>query len=182
MAEMLVAVVVGLLVMVGLHQMFVTSLKSEATTSSQMEADRKAQVAMDDIAFWLRQSAPSIRYGIPAILEDADPQHPDRIHFSAPPDANLEPDPNAALRYWMESGAIRRGIGGNGYNGGVILAGDVSDLSFTFLRFDSGTLQLEPTSLAAETAAVKVRLTVRQGRVSSRLESTVRLRNMWSNR
>lgn len=180
-AEMLVAVLVGLLIMAGLYRMFVAGLATQTTATSEVEVVRKAQVVMDDIAFRLRQSAPSTLYGWPAILEDADPQYPDRIHFAAPPGSNLEPDPTAEVRYWLRTGALRRKIGGNNYTGGEVLAGDVSQLVFTFYRYDASANLFVPTDLAAETVAVKVQLTITEGKVSSTLESTVRLRNM-SNR
>jgi Tfp pilus assembly protein PilW len=181
--EMLVAMLVGLLVMIGLHQMFVASVTTEATTSSQMEVDRKAQVAMDDITSRLRQSAPSALRNVPAILDEFDSSHPDRIHFAAPPRADLEPATDANgqaqdVRYWFNSGALKRKIGGTGYAGGVVLADSATLLTFTFYRYDPATKSLVTPSTAAQTVAVQVQLTITEGRLSSHLQSKVRLRNM----
>ena len=170
MAEMLVALVVGLLVMVGLHQMFVTGLTSQTTTSSQMAVDRRAQVAMDEITSMLRQASPSLLYLKPAVLEDYDPQHPDRIHFAGAPGANLEPAPD--IRYWLNSGRLMRNIGASGYTGGGVLATGVTDLGFTF--YDAAG---NPTTLAAQTVRVGIALTIRDGRSWSIMESSARLRN-----
>lgn len=183
LAEMLVAMLVGLLVVSGVYQLFVAGLTTQTTTSSQVELDRKAEVAMDDIAFRLRQGGRSILYNTPAILDDWDSQHPDRIHFAAPPGADLEPVPDPSgqpqeVRYWLNGHALMRKIGGSGYSGGVAAASDVQQLSFTFYAYDGSTGQLVPTTLAAQTVAVKALLTLQDGTTTSELESTIKLRNM----
>lgn len=180
--EVLVALFIGLLILVGLHQMFVAGVSTEVTTSSQMEVDRKVQVAMDDIASRLRQAAPSILTGARAILSDFDSAHPDRIDFAGPPGDNLEPPRDASgniihNRYWLNSGAVMRKIGGNGYTGGDQLADGAKSLAFQFYSRDPVTSQLTPTTLAAQTVAVRVSLTIRDGKITSTLQSTVSLRN-----
>lgn len=181
--EVLVALFVGLLIMIGLHQMFVAGVSTEATTSSQMEVDRKAQVAMDDITSRLRHASPSTLTGAPAILADYDSAHPDRIDFAGPPGADLEPPKDGGNntihnRYWLETGSLKRKIGGSGYTGGDVLADSATQLVFSFYARDPITKQLVPTNLAQQTAAVQVKLTIQQGRLSSSMQSTVGLRNM----
>jgi phosphotransferase system glucose/maltose/N-acetylglucosamine-specific IIC component len=170
MVEMLVAVAVGLLVMVGLHQMFVSTVTTQTTTSSQMEVDRRVQVAMDEITSLLRQAAPSTLLLKPAVLDNYDAQHPDRIHFAGAPSPNLEPGPD--VRYWVSTGQLRRNIGASGYAGGSVLATGVTDLRFTFYNA-AGT----QTTAAVETVRVAATLTIRDGRNWSIVQSSVKLRN-----
>ncbi len=181
--EVLVALFIGLLVMIGLHQMFVAGVSTEATTSSQMEVDRKAQVAMDDITSRLRHASPSTLTGTVAILADYDSAHPDRIDFAGPPGPDLEPPKDAGNniihnRYWLDAGSLKRKIGGSGYTGGEVLADSVTQLVFSFYARDLITKQLVSTNLAHQTVAVQVKLTVEQGRLSSSVQSMVELRNM----
>jgi prepilin-type N-terminal cleavage/methylation domain-containing protein len=181
--EVLVALLIGLLVMIGLHQMLVAGVSTETTTSSQMEADRKAQVAMDDITSRLRHASPSTLSATSAVLSDHDSAHPDRIDFAGPPGADLEPPKDAGddiihNRYWLEAGTLKRKIGGNNYTGGDVLADNVTQLVFSFYARDSITKQLVPTSLAHQTVAVQVQLTIQEGRISTSMQSTVGLRNM----
>jgi type II secretory pathway component PulJ len=175
---MLVAVLVGLLVMAGLHQMFVSSLTAQTTTSSQMEIDRRAQVAMDEITSTLRQASPSVLDLQPAILDNFDSQHPDRIHCAAAPGSNLEPvtDQNGNaqdVRYWVANGSLYRKIGGSGYAGGSVLAAGVTKLTFTFYDAAGNVI-----SDSAKTVRVGASLTIQDGNNWSVIGSTVRLRNM----
>lgn len=178
LVEMLVAVLVGLLVMAGLHQMFVSSLTAQTTTSSQMEVDRRAQVAMDEITSTLRQASPSLLNVQPAILDNFDSQHLDRIHCAAAPAANLEPvtDQNGNaqdVRYWVASGSLYRKIGGSGYTGGSALATGVTKFGFTFYDAAGNVI-----SDRTKTVRVGVSLTIQDGNNWSVVGSTVRLRNM----
>jgi len=161
MAEMLVAILVGLLVMVGLHQMFVASLTSQTTTSFQVEVDRKAQVAMDDIIARLRGSS--------GVLVDHDPAHPDRIAFTD--------QDGQEVRYWVDSGNLRRALGATSYSGGAVLASNVGELVFTYYWWNPTAAREEETLSASAAKRVRARLKVQEGNNSSLLQSTVRLRN-----
>jgi len=163
MAEMLVAILVGLLVMVGLHQMFVASLTSQTTTSFQVEVDRKAQVAMDDIIARLRGSS--------GVLVDHDPAHPDRIAFTD--------QDGQEVRYWVDSGNLRRALGATSYSGGAVLASNVGELVFTCYWWNPDLVppREQETLLASKAKRVRARLKVQEGNNSSVLQSTVRLRN-----
>ncbi len=188
LVEMLVALIVGLLVLIGVHQVFVAGVTTQTTASSQMEVDRKAQVAMDEIVRNLRQAAPSIVTLSPAILDDYDSTHRDRIHFAAAPGTDMEPvkldtdgdgigDLPQDRRYWLQSSGgtsfnLMRKIGGSGYSGGNVLASGVTELILTF-RDSAGN----QTNLAKSTARVDTELTIRQGSNWSTLRSTVKLRN-----
>jgi type II secretory pathway component PulJ len=178
LAEMLVAMLVGLLVLVGVQHIFTAGLTTQTTTSSQMEVDRRAQIAMDEITSLLRQASQSILYHQPAILDDFDPQHPDRIHFAAAPGPDLEPakDQNGYdqdVHYWVENGSLKRKIGGSGYTGGRVLASGVTNLGFTF--YDAhGNI----TSDRRQTIRVGIALTIQDGKNWSVVQSSVRLRNM----
>ena len=176
--EMLVAVLVGLLVLVAVHGVFLASLTAERTTSSQTEVDRRAQVAMDEITSWLRHASPSILLNTRPILDDYDTLHRDRIHFAAAPGADLEPIEDQAgldqdVRYWVNNGSLMRKVGGtDDYTGGVVLAKGVTELRFTF--YDVGG---NAVTQAAQTVSVGVTLRIQDGTNWSLLQSAVRLRN-----
>jgi prepilin-type N-terminal cleavage/methylation domain-containing protein len=177
LVEMLVAVLVGLLVMAGLHQMFVSGLTAQTTTSSQMEIDRRAQVAMDEITSTLRQASPSLLTLQPPILDNFDTQHPDRVHCAAAPAANLEPATDGSgnaqdVRYWVAGGSLYRKIGGSGYTGGSALATGVTKMAFTF--YDAAG---NVTNDRAQTVRVGASLMIQDGANWSVIGSTVRLRN-----
>lgn len=177
LSEMLVALVVGLLVLIGIHQIFVSSLTAQTTTSSQMEVDRRAQVAMDEITSMLRQASPSIKELTSAILVDYDAAHPDRIDFAGPPGTDLEPPKDddkgdiIHYRYWLDSDALKRSIGGSGYTG--VLATGVTKLEFTFYNV-AGSVISDKT----KTVRVGITLAIQDGRNWSVVRSAVRLRNM----
>ena len=174
LVEMLVALIVGSLLMIGVHQVFVAGLTTQSTTSSQMEVDRKAQVALDEITSLLREAAPSILTGTSAVLDNFDSQHPDRIHFAGAPLSDLEPAAGSDVRYWVSNQKLYRNVGGSGYTGGAILATGVTDFRFTFYKNAVGDV---PTNTAAETVRVGVALTITNGVNWSTLHSTVKLRN-----
>ncbi|MBE9566848.1 MAG: prepilin-type N-terminal cleavage/methylation domain-containing protein [Proteobacteria bacterium] len=149
--EMLVVVVVGLLVLTGLHRVFVAGMRTQTTTSLQTEVNRKAQVAVDDISARMRGAQ---------IVED---NATDRISF-------IDQDGNN-VRYWVDEGVLFRVLGSNDYSGGIPVASDVSEISF--LYYDTSG---QPAA-ASDAVRVVVRLGVERLRHSCVLESGVTLRN-----
>ena len=57
LVELLVGLIVGLLVLTGVHGIFVAGIKTQNTTSLQTEVNRKAQVAIDNMVSTLRGSS-----------------------------------------------------------------------------------------------------------------------------
>lgn len=149
--EMLVVVVVGLLVLTGLHRVFVAGMRTQTTTSLQTEVNRKAQVAVDDISARMRGAQ---------IVED---NATDRISF-------IDQDGNN-VRYWVDEGVLFRVLGSNDYSGGIPVASDVSEISFSY--YDTSG---QPAA-ASDAVRVVVRLGVERLRHSCVLESGVTLRN-----
>lgn len=154
MIELLVAVLVGLLVLAGLHRIFVAGLKTQNTTSLQSEANRKAQVAIDEMVSTLRGSSQVI---------DASG---DRIWF-------LDQEGNNC-RYWLEEGTLYAysGVAAGSYSGGRPLAHNVSELQFQYLDCSE-----QPAADADSAYSVSIVLEVERERHVSRLHSAVRLRN-----
>ena len=150
--EMLVVVVVGLLVLTGLHRVFVAGMRTQTTTSLQTEVNRKAQVAVDDISARMRGAE---------IVED---NATDRISF-------IDQDGNN-VRYWVDEGVLFRVLGSNDYSGGIPVASDVSEISFSY--YDTSG---QPAAAASDAVRVVVRLGVERLRHSCVLESGVTLRN-----
>lgn len=163
LVEVLVTILIGLLVMVGLHQMFVGSLKAETTTSLQTDLDRAAQVAMDDILYWLRGTGPCplledpTNYGIREGLAD-------HIYFTDQTGANT-------LRYWLASGKLYRAFNASKYTGGTVLASDVSRLVFGYQD-----KQGQP-ALPSDAKIVTIQIEIKRSSHSALLSSSVRLRN-----
>jgi len=149
--EVLVVVVVGLLVLTGLHRVFVAGMRTQTTTSLQTEVNRKAQVAVDDISARMRGAQ---------IVED---NATDRISF-------IDQDGNN-VRYWVDEGVLFRVLGSNDYSGGIPVASDVSEISFSY--YDTSG---QPAA-ASDAVRVVVRLGVERLRHSCVLESGVTLRN-----
>jgi hypothetical protein len=152
--ELLVAILVGLLVLAGLHRIFVAGLKTQNTASLQSEANRKAQVAIDEMVSKLRGSSQ---------IEDASGG---RIWFIDQDDNNC--------RYWLDSGTLRKysGVAAGNYSGGTPLADDVTQLQFEY--FDRTG---QPAAGADSVYQVGIVLEVERARHVSRLHSAVRLRN-----
>jgi len=146
-----VVVVVGLLVLTGLHRVFVAGMRTQTTTSLQTEVNRKAQVAVDDISARMRGAQ---------IVED---NATDRISF-------IDQDGNN-VRYWVDEGVLFRVLGSNDYSGGIPVASDVSEISFSY--YDTSG---QPAA-ASDAVRVVVRLGVERLRHSCVLESGVTLRN-----
>ncbi len=154
LTELLVALAVGLLVVAGLHRIFVAGITTQNTTSVQTQLNRRAQVAMDDMMSRLRGGSDVIE------------ANADRIWFTDQDGLNV--------RYWLSEGELLRyrSPDPGSYSGGLSFAKDVSGLSFEYYDSD-GT----PVVAAGDTAAVVVSLTVERAGHSSRLRSAVWLRN-----
>ncbi len=154
LTELLVALAVGLLVVAGLHRIFVAGLTTQNTTSVQTQLNRRAQVAMDDMMSRLRGGSDVIE------------AHADHIWFTDQDGLNV--------RYWLSGGELLRyrSPDPGSYSGGLSFAKDVSGISFDYYDSD-GT----PVVAAGDTAAVVVSLTVERAGHSSRLRSAVWLRN-----
>lgn len=152
--EVLVAIIVGLFVLAGLHRVFVSGITTHRTTSLQTEVNRKAQVAMDDMASRLRGSS--------GVVEAA----PDKIWF-------VDQDENN-VRYWVNDATLYRyrSPDPGSYAGGERMATNVSHLGFEYYD-DNGA----PTAVADEAASVVVELVVERAGHSARLRSAVTLRN-----
>lgn len=183
LVEMLVAIVVGLLLLIGIHKILVAGIGTQGVTSSQADVDRRAQVAMDDITFMLRQASPSTLFNTKAILADYDPARPDMITFAGPPGDDAEPpiDPATqrviAYQYRLESGKLwrKRSVPGHTFEDVPVVTG-VTALSFEFYRIDQNG-QPVPTQLARDTVGVDLSITLRDGNITSTLRSSAKLRN-----
>lgn len=154
LTELLVTLFVGLLVLAGVHRIFVAGVKTQNTTSLQSEVNRKAQVAMDDMISKLR--------GASEVIDASS----NRIWFVDQDEKNC--------RYWVTDGTLHRywDTAAGSYSGGMPLATDVVEMSFEYLDRDG---QPAPTADAAYT--VSVVLHVERASHSARIESAVRLRN-----
>ena len=165
LTEALVAVAVGLLVLVGIHRIFVTGLGSETTTSLQMEVNRNAQVAMDDMM-------DRMRGGRTVVSASGD-----RIAF-----ADQE---GADVCYWVANRALYRAANIT-FTNGVPVASDVSALSFIY-RNRYGQQITNLSDAPAQAVTVEVSLAVAKDnypyqaksalRYSSQLRSAARFRN-----
>ncbi len=154
LVEVLVAVLVGLLVLAGLHRVFVAGLTTQQVTSLQSEVNRKAQVAMDDMISRLRGSS--------GVVE----AQPNRVWFIDQDDNNV--------RYWVSDGALYRYRSSDpgGYSGGIRLTTDVSLIGFEY--YDDNH---QPASAADQVSSVVVELVVERAAHSARLRSAVNFRN-----
>jgi len=150
--EVLVSLVVGLLVLVGVHRLFVSGLKGQTATSLQTELNRKAQVALDDMIFWLR--------GSQDVLEGA----ADRVYFT-------DQSGDHTVRYWVSGGKLYRAQDSSHYSGGEVLASDVSQLVFSYQGLQG--MPVEP----ARAKVVGIQLQVGREGHSAWLKSSVKLRN-----
>lgn len=144
---------VGLLVLAGVHRLFVAGLTTQTVTSIETEINRKAQVAMDDIVRRLRGGRG---------VTDA---RADRIAF-----VDQE---GQTVRYWVDGGRLYRALGGTGYTGGVLMARDVSQLALGY-HDAAGAPVAEP----ARAVRVAVQIEVSRASHAARLRSAVGLRNV----
>jgi prepilin-type N-terminal cleavage/methylation domain-containing protein len=164
LTEMLVALVVGLLVLGGVQRLFFSGIAVEATTSSQTEANRGAQVAMDEMVDRLRGA-----YAVTDLARLNGSVTPNAIAFS-----DLDTWGNQRVwRYWRGAdGKLYRSLNTTGYSGGVVLASDVQQLAF-----DGRDQNGNPTASPDQAVAVVVSLTLQKGTSSAVLVSRVRHRN-----
>ncbi len=165
LAEMLVALLVGVMVLVGIYRIFVGGLGAQTTTSLQTEVDRSAQVAMDDMIDRLRG-------GWTVLLA-----YPDRIAFT---DQN-----GGQVCYWVDDRTLYRAANTT-FSGGVAVSPDVVGLEFTY-RDRYGQEITDLSDAPAQAVRVEVELTVARDayphqtgealRYSTCLKSAARLRN-----
>ncbi len=154
LTELLVAALVGLLVLAGVHRIFVAGVATQNTTSLQAEINRRAQVAMDDMMDRLRGSSGVKETGANrSWFVDQDSYH---------------------VRYWVESGNLYRyrGADPGTYAGGLPVASNVSEIQFSY--YDQNG---QPTADVAQVVRVMATLRVSQAGHAARLKSAVRLRN-----
>ena len=154
LVKLLVGLIVGLLVLAGVHRIFVAGIKTQNTTSLQTEVNRKAQVAIDNMITKLRGSS--------EVLDAL----PERIWFTDQDGKNC--------RYWVNEGTLYRYLGDNAgnYSGGVPLASNVSQLQFEYLDRDG-----QPAASADAVYSVGILLHVERSSHIAELRSAVRLRN-----
>lgn len=153
--ELLVALLVGLLVLEGVHRIFVAGLTTQYTTSTQTEVNRKAQIGIDSVVSKLRGSSE---------VKDA---AANRIWF-------LDQDGNNC-RFRLENGTLffrDWGASSGSYTGGTPVASDISVFDLDY--YDENG---QPTSIAGNVYSASVELEVKESRQSARLRSAVRLRN-----
>jgi len=154
LVELLVGLVVSLLVLTGVHHIFVAGLDTQNTASLQTEVNRKAQVAADVMVSKLRGSR--------GIIDDA----ANRIWF--------EDQDGKNCRYWVNAGTLYQYVGdaAGSYSNGKPLATNVSQLQFEYRNEDG-----QPAASAETAYSVVVRLEVTHSRHTARLQSGARLRN-----
>jgi len=163
--EALVAVLVGLLVLVGIHRIFVTGIGSQTTTSLQTEVNRAAQVAMDDMVDRLRGGRTVVG------------AYANKIAFTD--------QEGAYVCYWVGNRTLYRAPNTT-FTSGIPIAQDVSALSFTY-RDRYGQQITNLSQAPAQAVTVEASLTVAKDnyayqaksalRYSSQLRSAARLRN-----
>jgi len=154
LVELLVGLIVGLLVLAGVHRIFVAGIKTQNTTSLQTEVNRKSQVAIDNMVSRLRGSSEVL---------DASAS---RIWFIDQDGKNC--------RFWLSEGTLYRYLGesaGN-YSGGVPLASNVSQMQFEYLDREG-----QPAASADAVYSVRILLDVERSSHVAELRSAVRLRN-----
>jgi len=154
LTELLVALLVGLLVLAGVHRVFMAGLTTQNTASLQTEVNRKAQVGLDSIASKLRGGSGVI---------DASAS---RIWF-------LDQESNNC-RFWVTDGTLRRylGVSPGAYSGGEAVATDVKSLQFAY-RDRAGAIATQPDLVCS----VDVLIEVERSSHAARLQSSLRLRN-----
>jgi prepilin-type N-terminal cleavage/methylation domain-containing protein len=154
LTELLVSLLVGCLVLAGVHRIFVVGLATQNTTSLQTEVNRKAQVGLDSIVSKLRGSSGVIDASASRIwLVDQEGRN---------------------CRFWLNEATLHRycGVSSGSYSGGEHVATDVKTLQFAY-RDRAGN----PTTSADLVHSVIVLLEVERMGHNARLQSTVRLRN-----
>jgi prepilin-type N-terminal cleavage/methylation domain-containing protein len=154
LVELLVGLIVSLLVLTGVHRIFIAGINTQNTASLQTEVNRKAQVAADAMISKLRGSRGVIDNSL------------NRIWFEDQDEKNC--------RYWVNAGTLYRyvGVSAGSYSGGTPLATNVAQLQFTYLN-EMG----QPAASADDAYSVVVELAVTHSRHTARLKSAARLRN-----
>jgi len=152
LVEALVALLVGLLVLFGIHKIIVSGVKTQTTTSVQTELNSSAQVTMDHLVSRLRGSS--------AVVEAL----ADRISFTDQEGDNI--------KYWVEGGELYWAVNASKYTGGILQADDVTQLTFDYLDVDGN-----PGAGAQQAVRVAVELTLERAQHSTHLQSAVKLRN-----
>ncbi len=155
LTELLVALLIGLLVLEGVHRIFVAGLTTQYTTSNQTEVNRKAQVGADTIVSKMRGSSE---------VKDA---AANRIWF-------LDQEGNNC-RFWLNGGTLFYrdwGASNGSYANGNPVASNVSYFDLDY--FDANS---QPTAIAANVCLVAIELEVKDAGQSTHLRSNVRLRN-----
>jgi len=154
LTELLVSLLVGVLVLTGVHSIFMAGIATQNTTSLQTEVNRKAQVGLDSIVSKLRGGSGVIDASAGRVwLLDQEGRN---------------------CRFWVSDGMLRRycGVSNGSYSGGERIATDVKSLQFTY-RDRAGN----PATAADLVHSVIVLLEVQRAGHNARLQSTVRLRN-----
>jgi len=154
--ELLVALLVGLLVLEGVHRIFVAGLTTQYTTSTQTEVNRKAQIGIDSVVSKLRGSS--------EVKKDS---AANRICFLDQEGHNI--------RFWLDGGSLVYrdwGASDGSYTGGTPVASNISVFDLDY--YDENG---QPTSIAGNVYSASVELEVKESRQSARLRSAVRLRN-----
>ncbi|MFB3880591.1 MAG: PilW family protein [Armatimonadota bacterium] len=154
LTELLVSLLVGCMVLAGVHSIFIAGISTQRTSSLQTEMNRKAQVGLDSITSKLRGSSGVI---------DASAS---RIWFLDQEGRNC--------RFWCTNGELRRycGVSAGSYSGGERVATDVKSLQFTY-RDRAGN----PATRADLVYSVAASFEVEKAGHSTRLQSVIRLRN-----
>ena len=154
LTELLVSLLVGVLVLAGVHRVFMAGLTTQNTASLQTEVNRKAQVGLDSIASKLRGGSG---------VNDAAAA---RIWFLDQEGQNC--------RFWVSGGTLYRycGVNAGSYNNGERVATDVKQLQFSYLDRAG-----QPAAGADLVCSVVVLLEIERAAHAARLQSTVRLRN-----
>lgn len=154
LVELLVAALVGLLVLAGVHRIFVAGLTTQHTTGAQTHVNRKAQVAIDEMISRLR--------GGSRILD----AQPDEVWF-------LDQD-DQYVGYWVDGGELfrYRSPSPGGHSDGIPLATDISQLTFEYYdEYD------QPAVIIEDVTRVVVELTAQHAAHSARFRSAAALRN-----
>jgi Tfp pilus assembly protein PilW len=161
---MLVAILIGVMVLAGVHHIFVSGLTTQTTTSTQIEASADAQVAMDEMMDRLRGA-----YSISDLAHLNGSTTVNAIAFSDLDTSGAQ----RVWRYWRGTDAkLYRSLNTSGYSGGIAAATDVQQLVF-----DARDQNGNATATPSQAIAVVVSLTVKKGNASLDLVSRVRHRN-----
>lgn len=162
LVEALVVAVVGLLVLVGVHRVFVAGVGSQTTTAFQTEVTSKAQGALHEMVeggVWAdtTPSDPNDREELCGGLRGAR-----RITHGGVDRVSFEDRTGKVWRFYVSDRTLYRTDNPTGYSGGQPLCTDVERLSFAYYGFNAATGQYEQITDPAEvpTKAVRVEVTL----------------------